>query len=442
MAYFIKVIAPLVFVTCVESSNNGNDFDLMRKCELLDENAWCLPENYNKNVDPFQFKETSVFPFPWNYTYDMMILEVAGVDDLQQAISFLMYFRVEWHDPRLQLNLNATEWKNSEGDLKDKLFIPSLTPLWLPDLEIFGLRSFDKKPILTESQNIRITPNKLITLSTYAEISITCKMDFTLFPFDRQVCEFLVTSYSRNNDTVKCNAHTTIGDEINIFDDSSDHKPRNLQYLVTWKASNLKRTMTFPFGSWEYCGFELQLERIRTKYLAEAYAPSCFFVILSWISFVIRPDAIPGRTMLLLNIFLVLIILMNSAKETSPDLNRINAIDIYIIVCNVHVFLAIMEYAVLLFFMKCFDLQSNKGVKLEDMGYFRENKKTTKVKKATITSSTTDTKDISPSYKDLSKRIDMIRCIAVLTFYYLDWISLIFFPFSFSIFNIYYWNNF
>ena len=160
--------------------------------------------------------------------------------------------------------------------------------------------------------------------------------------------------------------------------------------------------MTFPMGKWEYCGFRIQLERIRTKYLAESYAPSCIFVILSWLSFIIKPDAIPGRIMLLLNIFLVLILLMNNAKESTPDVNRINAIDVYIAACNIHVFFAILEYASTL---------------------------------------TTDVKDASSVQKESTSSFVSIRYISILLFHRLDWISLIIFPFSFMIFNIYYWNN-
>ena len=35
-------------------------------------------------------------------------------------------------------------------------------------------------------------------------------------------CYFLITSFSKTNETVKCNGKTTIGDELNNFDDSSD----------------------------------------------------------------------------------------------------------------------------------------------------------------------------------------------------------------------------
>ena len=435
----------IVFIGCFFNAESSNAFDnslTTHSCKNHLNDPWCLPDNYDPNMDPFHFKDNSPYPLPWNYSYEFLIHEVAGVNDQRQRISFLMYFRVQWYEPRLQINLTSTEWRTANGDLKEYLFIPFTTAVWLPDLEIYSLRNFGSKKIITESQNLRINPYNMITLSTYADISVTCKMDFTLFPFDHQNCYFLITSFSKTNETVKCNAKTTIGDELKNFDDSSDYTQRTLQYNITWTSNDLKRAMTFPFGTWEYCGFSLRLDRIRTKYYAEAYMPSFILVVLSWISFLIKPDAIPGRVTLLLNIFLVLIILMGNAKESSPDMHRINAIDVYIVACSIHVFFAILEYAILLLLMKCFELERNKQAKQMKISNISRNQNMTKVIEATASdASTVDTKDMKPLDMNDALSIDVIRNISVLSYYRLDWISLILFPISFTIFNVYYWTN-
>ena len=125
-------------------------------------------------------------------------------------------------------------------------------------------------------------------------------MDFTHFPFDEQECEFLAASYSRPNDTVNCKSITSTGEYL------GGYPQRNLQYEINWKSKNLKTNKKYPTGTWDYCGFRVQLVRLKTKYIAEAYAPAILFVVLSWISFTIKPDAIPGRMMLLLNTCLIL----------------------------------------------------------------------------------------------------------------------------------------
>ena len=84
--------------------------------------------------------------------------------------------------------------------------------------------------------------------------------------------------------------------------------------------------------------------------------------------------------MLLLNIFLVLIILMNNAKDSTPAVNRINAIDIYTAACNIHVFFAILEYAILLLLMKCLDLEWKRWSHQENLGFIGNKWNTMKVK--------------------------------------------------------------
>ena len=133
---------------------------------------------------------------------------------------------------------------------------------------------------------------------------------------------------------------------------------------------------------------------------------------------------------------------MGNAKESSPDMHRINAIDVYIVACSIHVFFAILEYAILLLLMKCFELERDKQAKQMKMGNISRNQNMTKVREATASgASTMDTKNMKPVDVNDASSIDVIRKISVLSYYHLDWISLILFPISFTIFNICYWNN-
>ena len=192
--------------------------------------------------------------------------------------------------------------------------------------------------------------------------------------------------------------------------------------------------MTFPTGAWEYCGFQVQLDRVRTKYIAGFYIPSFFFVILSWLSFIIKPDAIPGRMMLLLNIFLIMVLLMNSVKESAPDSNNFNAIDIYLAVSTIHVFGAILEYAIVLYVMKKFDLEWKKNQDVNTSVPTKDNKVHVK---ATVQEKTMDKITISRSRSNWTA-----LNLSTALFYNLDWISLFIFPLSFVIFNTYYCSHY
>ena len=46
----------------------------------------------------------------------------------------------------------------------------------------------------------------------------------------------------------------------------------------------------------------------------QVYLPSLMFVVVSWVSFTIKPEVVPGRMALLVTLFIVLINIFNSVR--------------------------------------------------------------------------------------------------------------------------------
>ncbi len=93
------------------------------------------------------------------------------------------------------------------------------------------------------------------------------------------------------------------------------------------------------------------LTRKKHQLLFQVYLPCVLFVCVSWSSFLIRPDVVPGRMALLVTLFLVLVNIFNtvSSRAPIPTGNTLNAMDTYLVTSIVMVFLALLEYAVVLF---------------------------------------------------------------------------------------------
>ena len=96
------------------------------------------------------------------------------------------------------------------------------------------------------------------------------------------------------------------------------------------------------------CGFTINLHRNRAQIFFQVYLTCILFVIVSWASFIINPEVVPGRMGLLVTIFLVLINIFNGAKLNEPIASFLNALDIYILGCIGHVFLVLSEYVIVL----------------------------------------------------------------------------------------------
>ena len=48
-------------------------------------------------------------------------------------------------------------------------------------------------------------------------------------------------------------------------------------------------------GNYSVCGFKVELRRRSFKFIFNNYIPCALFVLVSWVSFLIPPDLIPGR---------------------------------------------------------------------------------------------------------------------------------------------------
>ena len=92
-----------------------------------------------------------------------------------------------------------------------------------------------------------------------------------------------------------------------------------------------------------------------SQFKCQVYLPSFMFVVTSWVSFLIKPEVVPGRMALLVTLFLVLINIFNSVRylervfrscpiiyffcrEQAPISSKLNAVDLYLVVCVFFVF--------------------------------------------------------------------------------------------------------
>ncbi len=78
-----------------------------------------------------------------------------------------------------------------------------------------------------------------------------------------------------------------------------------------------------------------------TLYLIRICFPG-LFVIVSWISFLIPMDVIPGRMALLVTLFLVLVNIFNTITTNIPKAEGLTAIEAWVIVCVLFVFGALV----------------------------------------------------------------------------------------------------
>lgn len=315
------------------------------KCKPNASFIWCLPADYNLEKHPFSYYYLENKSLPWDYQFKFVIDEISSINDKTQSMMISMYFAVSWLEPRLQINSTAQEWIEDRTGPKDQVneSPEALKYLWYPELEIYGLETFSRQKVLKEMSGVRIMKNKTINYELNVHISISCQMNFDDYPLDSHACQFQVGSYYDSQEVVRCNSHF-------IYDEA---RQRSLQHVIQIEQLPPHfHTVHLPSGVYSACGFQVKLQRKQMQFVVQVYLPSAMFVIVSWVSFLVKPEVVPGRMAMLVTLFLVLINIFNSVREQAPISSSLNAVDLYLVVCISFVFASLIEYAVILLFMK------------------------------------------------------------------------------------------
>lgn len=105
--------------------------------------------------------------------------------------------------------------------------------------------------------------------------------------------------------------------------------------------------MTKPWLNSNYTnlGVNITFSRLLTSSLLTIYIPSTLIVSLSWVSFWIDVQGIPGRISLGIMSVLTVITQILDIRKNMPPVSYVTAIDIWLFICLIAVFLSLVEYA-------------------------------------------------------------------------------------------------
>ena len=299
--------------------------------------SWCIPTDYDAEASPWKYRDILNASLPWNYHFTFRILEIQEVYDPKQTVTFSMYFELKWLEPRLKINTNSSKWKPSGTTRYPSSY---LKYFWYPDLEIYNMQIFSVPRSLKETSSVRIYSKKHVEYTTKVDVTFSCLMNFDNYPLDHHECPVRISSYFSSEETVTCSSEYH-------FDNKAQ---RSLQYSfeIAPLPSKYQRLNYFGTG-YTICGFNILLVRRISQIFFQVYLTSTLLVIVSWASFLIKPSVVPGRMGLLVTLFLVLINIFNGAKGSAPTSKKLNAIDVFLVICFGHVFMALMEYVIILF---------------------------------------------------------------------------------------------
>uniref|UniRef100_A0A673UN12 Glycine receptor alpha 2 n=1 Tax=Suricata suricatta TaxID=37032 RepID=A0A673UN12_SURSU len=351
---------------------------------------------------------------PVNVTCNIFINSFGSVTETTMDYRVNIFLRQQWNDSRLAYS----EYPDDSLDLDPSM----LDSIWKPDLFFANEKGANFHDVTTDNKLLRISKNGKVLYNAFN------------FYYDL----FTPVGYTMND---------------LIFEWLSDG-PVQVAEGLTLPQFILKEekelgycTKHYNTGKFTCIEVKFHLERQMGYYLIQMYIPSLLIVILSWVSFWINMDAAPARVALGITTVLTMTTQSSGSRASLPKVSYVKAIDIWMAVCLLFVFAALLEYAAVNFvsrqhkeFLRLRKKQKRQN-KEEDatresrfnfsgygMGHCLQVKDGTSVKATPANPLPQPPKDadaIKKKFVDRAKRIDTISRAA--------------FPLAFLIFNIFYW---
>ncbi|CAL8308241.1 glycine receptor, alpha 4b [Gadus morhua] len=267
---------------------------------------------------------------PVNVTCNLFINSFGSITETTMDYRLNVFLRQQWNDPRLAYK----EYPDDSLDLDPSM----LDSIWKPDLFFANEKGASFHEVTTDNKLLRIFQNGNVLYSIRLTLILSCPMDLKNFPMDSQVCTMQLESFGYTmNDLVF--DWLDIG-PVQVADDLM--LP---QFVLKEEKGHGYCTKHYNTGMFTCIEVKFYLERQMGYYLIQMYIPSLLTVILSWVSFWINMDAAPARVGLGITTVLTMTTQSSGSRASLPKVSYVKAIDIWMAVCLLFVFAALLEYA-------------------------------------------------------------------------------------------------
>ncbi|XP_048852616.1 glycine receptor subunit alpha-3 [Brienomyrus brachyistius] len=366
---------------------------------------------------------------PVNVSCNIFINSFGSIAETTMDYRVNIFLRQQWNDPRLAYS----EYPDDSLDLDPSM----LDSIWKPDLFFANEKGAHFHEVTTDNKLLRIFKNGNVLYSIRLTLTLSCPMDLKNFPMDVQTCIMQLESFGYTmNDLIfewQKNGPVQVAEGLTlpqfILKDESD-----LRYC----------TKHYNTGKFTCIEVRFHLERQMGYYLIQMYIPSLLIVILSWVSFWINMDAAPARVALGITTVLTMTTQSSGSRTSLPKVSYVKAIDIWMAVCLLFVFSALLEYAAVNFVSRQHKellrfhrrRRNREGESREGRQSFNTGVPCSTAKDGAIAANSSSLQNPAQA---TTKSPEEMKKLFVDRAKKIDTISRAGFPLAFLLFNIFYW---
>ncbi|XP_037945104.1 glycine receptor subunit alpha-2 [Teleopsis dalmanni] len=311
-----------------------------------------LPPDYVKEIRPPSKRGSPVIV---DFSIFVVDINSINVEDMDFRVD--MFIHQRWLESRLEISDDIFE----EGDDYVTLLPEFFDNLWQPDPYFLNSKIAEIATLTHKFTSVTLYKNKTVRYAARMHAIIACQMEFQLYPMDIQVCPIYIESFSSNNQKVKLrwsDSGVTLNPELKLLQ-------YNLGQPLELEESD--GYMPEKVGNFSRLTVYFRFERQIGHHLIQTFAPSSLVVMLSWFSFWLGLDAIPGRVTLLVTCMLTLVTMFTGLRADIPPVAYVKALDLWMAGCMVSVFAALAEFVVVKVLDVQYQYQVNKMPKVLPM---------------------------------------------------------------------------
>ncbi|RVE74050.1 hypothetical protein OJAV_G00037530 [Oryzias javanicus] len=262
---------------------------------------------------------------------DIFVNSIGPVSSINMEYQIDIIFAQTWIDSRLRYN----------STMKILTLNSNMVGLiWLPDTIFRNSKNADSHWITMPNQLLRIWNDGKILYTLRLTINAECQLQLHNFPMDEHSCPLIFSSYGYPQDEMiyKWRRNSVA---------AADQKLWRLYQFDFMGLRNTTDIIKTTAGDYVVMTVYFDLSRRMGYFTIQTYIPCILTVVLSWVSFWIKKDATPARTALGITTVLTMTTLSSVARTSLPRVSYVTAMDLFVTVCFLFVFAALMEYATL-----------------------------------------------------------------------------------------------
>lgn len=283
-----------------------------------------LLQEYDRRATP-----TNRMGKPTEVSCEVFIRSFGSISEKTMDYQVDLYLRQHWFDPRL----NHSEIKQVL-DLNDPKLVQAI---WKPEVYFPNAKSAEFQYVTVPNLLLSIKPFGKILYMLRLKLTFSCMMELNKYPLDDQTCTMEIASFSKTTRELLLkwsNEPVRLSSEVKM--------PQFLVEDVIAETCDETAIM----GNYSCLAAKFQLHRSIGFHLVQSYVPTILIVIVSWVSFWMDVEHVPGRVALGVTTLLTISSKSAGLSSETPQVSYVKALDIWMGACTAFVFSALIEFTI------------------------------------------------------------------------------------------------